>query len=219
MTKPILITGGSRGIGKAIALRLAQAGHNLMLTYAQAQEEADEVAEQCRTFGVDAVVLKLDMRNSESMRSLVEEVARLDGISTLVNNAGCLEATPFSDQPLEAIERLYRVNLEGPVKLTRLLLPYLDECIVNIVSVAATEIQPRILIYSSSKAGLLAFTTGLAQFYPSLRVYSVSPDETSTGMSLFKGRNPQDVAEVVARAIAGAYPSGANIDVATVLRG
>jgi 3-oxoacyl-[acyl-carrier protein] reductase len=208
MSPLILITGGGRGIGGATALALAQRACSLILTYNQDKASAEETGEKCRKLGAPAVhIHKLDLSDLRSTLDFVDAINALDGLDVLINNAGALSAEPFAEASIESTIRMCRVNFEGPIVLSRLLLPKLRKGILTIGSVAAAAGQPRIAVYSATKAGIAMFSRMLAEQLrserPELWVYAVHPDETSTGMSLHHGRPAEEVADLIARVVSG----------------
>ena len=208
MAPLVLITGGGRGIGRATAHALAGKACSLILTYNQDKVSAEETAERCRDLGAPSVhIRKLDLADLQGTLDFADGMKAFDGIDVLINNAGALSAEPFSEAPVENTIRMCRVNFEGPIVLTRLLLPKLRKGILTVGSVAAGAGQPRIAVYSATKAGIAMFSRMLAEQLrierPELWVYAIHPDETSTGMSLYHGRPAEEVAELIARVVSG----------------
>src|SRR3989338_631673 len=166
--KNAIITGASRGIGKAIATRLANEGVNVVLA-ARTKETLDatvkEITKQSsvKVKGVDCDVSKL-----EDLQKLVSVAMKeLGGIDILINNAGVSSQYPFEQQPLEDIERLAHTNYLGYVRLIRLVINHMIEkkggAIINMVS-GSTMVDPvprTFVTYSSLKVGLRAFLKGL----------------------------------------------------------
>ena len=166
--KNAVITGASKGIGKAIALKLAQQGVNVMLA-ARTQETLDEaVAEIQKKTGVKALGVPADVSRLGDLENLVSKALQeFKTIDILINNAGVSSQYPFEKQPLEDIERLAHTNYLGYVRLIRLVIPHMIErkqgAIINMVS-GSTLCDPlpkNFITYSSLKVGLRAFLKGL----------------------------------------------------------
>ncbi len=162
-----IITGASRGIGRTIALRLAQKGVNLVLA-ARTQSTLDETVGEVAQSGVRAIGVATDVARLEDLKNLAETALReFKTIDILINNAGVSSQYPFEKQPLEDLERLAHTNYLGYVRLIRLVIPHMIErkkgAIINLVS-GSTLVDPvprTFLTYSSLKVGLRAFSKGL----------------------------------------------------------
>ena len=166
--KNAVITGASRGIGKAIAMRLAENGINLVLA-ARNQDALDKtVKEIADKFKVKVIGVSTDVAKLEDLQRLVERaLEEFRNIDILINNAGVSSQYPFEKQPLEDLEKLVHTNYLGYVRLIRLLIPHMIErksgAIINLVS-GSTLVDPiprTFLTYSSLKVGLRAFLKGL----------------------------------------------------------
>jgi 3-oxoacyl-[acyl-carrier protein] reductase len=166
-----LVTGASRGIGKAIALALADAGCHVIVNYQKEQPAAQQVAKTIRELGRVCTVVQADVsRESEVERLVGEAEATLGQVDILVNNAGISEPKPITDVTLADWERAIRVNLTSAFLLTQRVLPPMRARrwgrIINLSSVAAQtggRVGPH---YAASKAGLI----GLTHSYASLLV-------------------------------------------------
>ena len=166
--KVALITGSSRGIGKAIATRLAEHGAHLVLA-ARTQGPLDETVKQLKDkYGIEAIGVPCDVAKLDNLKNLVEKAkARFGQIDILVNVAGVSSQHPFHEQPIEDFEMLAHVNYLGYVRLIRLIIPDMvarkGGQIINVVS-GSTLVDPiprGFLVYSSLKMGLRAFLKGL----------------------------------------------------------
>ncbi len=166
--KTAVITGASRGIGKAIALKLAENGVNLVLA-ARTKETLDETVNEIKTkFKTRAIGVPTDVSKLEDLKNLADTAFKeFINIDILINNAGVSSQYPFEKQPLEDIESLAHTNYLGYVRLIRLIIPYMIErkmgAIINMVS-GSTLVDPvprTFLTYSSLKVGLRAFSKGL----------------------------------------------------------
>ncbi len=166
--KVAIITGASKGIGKAIATRFAKEGINLVLA-ARTQSTLDETVNELRkAYGVKVIGLSVDVARLDDLQKLVTVALKeFKTIDILVNNAGVSSQYPFEKQPLEDLEKLVFTNYLGYVRLIRLVINHMIErkggAIINMVS-GSTLVDPiprGFLTYSSLKVGLKAFLKGL----------------------------------------------------------
>ncbi len=163
------VTGGSRGIGKAIALRLADAGANVALTYRERADDAHAVAREIEGKGRLAVPLQMDVCDRASVEAAAKEARRALGpISILVNNAGINKPTDFDQVTDDDWDTILSTNLKGPFICAQVLLPLLAEtgngAIVHIGSVSGQYGGPRTAHYAASKAGLISLAQVIARF-------------------------------------------------------
>ena len=165
-----LVTGASRGIGRAIALSLAGQGIDpLIVHYRQRATEAEAVAEECRRLGVRAETVAADLADPASVEKLAEQALQIgDGVvDVLVNNAGVRRDGLFAMMSEQSMRDVLEVNLMAPFSLTRRLLrPMLGRRwgrIVNVASGAALTGNAGQANYAASKAGLMAMTKTLAR--------------------------------------------------------
>ena len=162
-----MVTGGGRGIGRAVALALARAGARLALA-ARTRDQLDAVASEIAQLGLPApVVQEMDAADPDSVAAAIERVqAKLERVDVLVNNAGIAEAAPVARTDLAFWARHLAVNATGPFLLTRAVLPAMLERrwgrIVNIGSMASLEGAPYIAAYAASKHALLGLTRAVA---------------------------------------------------------
>ena len=186
----IIVTGGSRGIGRAIVEELAQQGGSITFTYAKQSEAAEEVVKRLTDSGCEALALQADVRDfkrtQEVVAQTIERFGRLDG---LVNNAGIVR-----DKALMLIEpadwhEVLETNLTGVFNTCRAaivtMMKQRSGRIVNITSVAGLTGLPRQVNYSASKAGIIGFTKALAKEVASygLTVNAVAPGYIETDMT------------------------------------
>ena len=195
-----IITGASRGIGAAIAERLAADGHDLVLTYRDRAADAADVVRACEASGARVLLLRIDLADLDQAASLMPAtIAEFGTVTGLVNNAGITgRIGGFLDGSIEESELVFRVNVLAPIVLTRAAIAHMATdrggvggSIVNISSGAATTGAPNTYIpYSMSKAALNALTTGTAkEFGPvGVRVNTVSPGTTRTEIHAAAGR-------------------------------
>ncbi|MFH1360861.1 MAG: SDR family oxidoreductase [Candidatus Omnitrophota bacterium] len=166
--KNAIITGASKGIGKAIAMKLAEHGANIILA-ARTKDTLDQAVKEIKNkYSVKVIGLPTDVSKLEDLQKLTETALKeFKTIDILINNAGVSSQYPFEKQPLEDIERLAHTNYLGYVRLIRLVIPHMIErksgAIINMVS-GSTLCDPlpkNFITYSSLKVGLRAFLKGL----------------------------------------------------------
>jgi len=162
-----LVTGASRGIGRAVAVELARAGARVAVNYAASEEAAREVVKAIEELGGQAIPVKFDVSDPEEVSRGIKEVEdALGGIEILVNNAGITRDGLLARMKEEDWERVLSVNLRGAFLVTRAVLPGMMKRrwgrIVNISSVVAFSGNPGQTNYAASKAGLVGFSRSLA---------------------------------------------------------
>ncbi|NTX08606.1 SDR family NAD(P)-dependent oxidoreductase [Myxococcus sp. CA040A] len=164
-----LITGGSRGLGAAIARALADEGADVAISYASSETKAQALVEELKTRGVRAAALKADQASPQQVEALVNEVARRFGrLDVLVNNAGIFHTAVVGDpaSDLEALEHQFSVNVHGVVAAVRSAVPLLREGgrIISIGSGIASHTPFAGLgDYAATKAAIAAYTRGWAR--------------------------------------------------------
>jgi NAD(P)-dependent dehydrogenase (short-subunit alcohol dehydrogenase family) len=188
--KVALVTGGSKGIGRAIALRFAGAGADIALA-ARGQQELEGTAEEVENLGRRALSVPTDVSDLKQVTALVEKTAKdLGTIDILVNNAG---AAPFR-APVERIqeegfEKYFKVSFISAFYCTKAAAPILlnggDGSVINIASVAGFTASPGLAYYASAKAALISFTRTVAHEWAQLgvRVNAVAPGWIETDMN------------------------------------
>ena len=162
--KVALVTGGSKGIGRAIALAYADAGADVALA-ARGPEALEKTQREVEERGRRAIAVPTDVADEEQVRALVDRTAaELGGLDILVNNAG---AAPFLSTVdsirLSGFEKYFRINFMSAVYCTQAAAPILtpkgaDACVVNVASIAGTIASPGLTYYASAKAALINFT-------------------------------------------------------------
>jgi 3-oxoacyl-[acyl-carrier protein] reductase len=166
--KNAFVTGGSRGIGRAIAIGLAEAGADVALTYRERRDEADTVVAQIEKLGRRAVALQMEVTDRASIVAAAKDAEGLGALSILVNNAGINKPTDF-DQVTDADwDTIFATNLKGPFVCAQIFLPLLAKAgagsIVHIGSVSGQYGGPRTAHYAASKAGLISLAQVIARF-------------------------------------------------------
>ena len=167
--KVVFVTGGSRGIGQAIALAAAKAGADVALTYREQGDLAEKIAEEIRSSGRGALAVKMDVCDRASVRSAMQQCeAQFGGLDVLVNNAGINNPTDFDQVTDEDWDSILSVNLKGPFICSQEVLPNMRKrgggSIVNIGSVSGQYGGPRTAHYAASKAGLMSLAQVVARF-------------------------------------------------------
>ena len=166
--KRAVVLGGSRGIGRAIALRLAREGCAVVVNYARSAEAAEATAADCRAFGVEATAEHADVGDPEELRALFERISASGGLDILVNNAarGLERPRPAIEQRPRHLHHTMEVNLFGPWGAAQLALPMLEArgggAIVNLLSPGAFHYMPDYSAVGVSKAALASLTLYLA---------------------------------------------------------
>lgn len=218
--KVAIVTGGSRGIGAAIARRLAGEGAQVALFYRSNAEAADATVQAIEAAGGRAAAFKADVADEAAVRSAVREVAtRFGRVDALVNNAGIFEAEPVGEISRESFQRQFSVNAWSVLASTQAALdhfPATGGAIVNVSSSLAVRPEPQTVSYSASKAAVDSLTLGCAIELGArgIRVNAVAPAITRTDMTadipaeqlkaetrltpLGRLAEPGDIADVVA---------------------
>jgi 3-oxoacyl-[acyl-carrier protein] reductase len=186
--KTALVTGSSRGIGRAIVLAVAREGANAVVCYREQAEAAGEVVAAIKAEGGRATAVALAVTSRESIRAALEEVkSKFGPINILVNNAGINRPEDFDKITDEDWDDVLEINLTGAFRVTQEALPYLAEggSIINISSVSGQYGGPRTSHYAVSKAGLIALTQNLAIFCAKrgIRVNTISPGLIASEMA------------------------------------
>ena len=226
--KTALVTGASRGIGRATALALAQTGAHVLVHYGRSAQEAQSLVESIQSKGGRADAVKADLATPEGATSLAEEVRSIvgDRLDILVANAGVSKSATIKDHAIEDFDNLFSTNVRSPFFLVQQLLPILGQGsnIVLISSPAARAVVGKpdlenrsILLYAATKGAIETLVKNWAAILGprGIRVNAVAPGVIETDMSNFtkteEGREatlgmqalkrigkPEDVADVVA---------------------
>src|SRR3954454_19709760 len=193
--KNVLVTGGTSGIGQAIAVRFAEYGANVAINYVRAAEEASETGERVhaclarvRQRGVRDVLVRGDVSREEDVVSMLQgAVDGLGGIDVLVNNAGIQTSSPSHELSASEFDRVLAVNLRGAFlcareAVKRFLATGTPGVIINVSSVHQLIPKPGYLAYSTSKGGMESLTQTLALEYAGkgIRVNALAPGATVT---------------------------------------
>ncbi|WP_172411800.1 SDR family NAD(P)-dependent oxidoreductase [Arthrobacter globiformis] len=206
--RTVLVTGGARGIGRAIAERLAEGGWKVVATYNTGFDQARELA---RTHGVE--IRQVDLADRAESLDFARRISEEFSFGGLVNNAGILEKEPLGEMTLDAWDRTFEVNVTAPLILAQTIGPRMSRgaSIVNIASIDAYIGSFRSFAYSASKAALVSVTRSLANVLGprGVRVNAVSPGWVDSGIltesyeaasltPLGRNGSPLDIARAVA---------------------
>ena len=168
MRRAALVTGGAKGIGRAVCLALAENGMNIAVNYAGSAAAAEETAAACRAFGVQAITLQADVRSPEACQNLVEDTAAAFGrIDVLVNNAGITADKLLMRMTESDFDNVLFTNLKGTFFCTkaasRLMMRQRYGRIINISSVVGLHGNAGQANYAASKAGLIGMSKSVAK--------------------------------------------------------
>ena len=198
--KVALVTGAARRIGRSIALALAEEGADVVITYRESREQAQQTVKELKDLGVRSAAVSADLRNPESIRSAVAEAAAAFGrLDVLVNNAGRFETAALEKITVEQWDAMFETNTRGPFLAAQAAYPHLKEArgrIVNIGSLGGTHPWPTHAHYSTSKAALHMLTQTMSKgFAPEISVNCVAPGmivngEVSTDYEHFARKTP-----------------------------
>jgi 3-oxoacyl-[acyl-carrier protein] reductase len=208
LTKKVaLVTGGSRGIGAAIAKRLAADGASVAITYAKDADAAASVVKAIEQSGGKAIAIQADAADADALRRAVEKtVAALGGIDVLVNNAGTAIPKRFEDTTLEELDRLIDINVRGTMIATQAALKHMKSGgrIIMIGScVGERMMTPGLVPYSATKGAVKMFSQGLSREVGSrnITVNNVQPGPIDTDLNPAVGEwaTPQKAATALDR--------------------
>lgn len=185
-----VITGAGKGIGRAIALRLAKDGYKIAVCYNNSKSEAEKVAESIIAAGGNARTFQIDIADSQNVNSVIADIENSFGeIAVLVNNAGIAEQSLFTDITDEMWHKMIDTNLSGSFYCTRAVLPFMIHRkmgkIINIASIWGETGGSCEVHYSAAKAGIIGMTKALAKEVglSGITVNCVSPGVILTDMT------------------------------------
>mgnify|MGYP003301017094 CR=1 FL=1 len=191
MGKVALITGGSKGIGKAIAIEFAKAGLDVVINYNKHEEDAFDLVDMIiEEYEVNAMAIKCDVSSEEEVEAMINQIIDIfDNIDILVNNASICKDSLFLDKSVKAFKRILDVNLIGTYLCSKyvgkVMLENKKGRIINISSTNAIDTYyPESCDYDASKAGVISLTHNMArEFAPNISVNCVCPGWVKTDMN------------------------------------
>jgi NAD(P)-dependent dehydrogenase (short-subunit alcohol dehydrogenase family) len=186
--KSVLVTGGARRIGRAIALAMAAAGADVAFTYLTSAEDARQTLADLKARGVRALALRCDVREEKSIAAVLRQFTqKFSGLDVLVNNAGAYDTIDFEKLTARQWDDMFATNTRGPFLMSRLAAPLLRARtgrIINIASLGGLRPWASHAHYCGSKAALIMLTQVMAKaLAPEVSVNCVSPGMISTGGS------------------------------------
>ena len=186
--KTAVVTGASRGVGRATALRLAEGGANVVVNYLQNRGEADETVRLCKEKSVEAIAVQADVSEfvqaREIARAAIERFGRID---LLICNAGIWEGAPIEEMSEDLWNKVINTNLKAAWAMTKACVPAMKKqpngSIVLVSSTSGQRGEANYSNYSASKGGQISFTKALAtELAPKIRVNAVAPGWIETAM-------------------------------------
>jgi 3-oxoacyl-[acyl-carrier protein] reductase len=187
--KVALVTGGSRGIGAAIAQRLAADGASVAITYSKGADAAASVVKSIEGAGGKAIAIQADAADVDAIQGAVEKtVATFGGLDVLVSNAGTAIAKAFEETTLDEIDRMFDINVRGTLVVTQAALKHMKSGgrIITIGScVGERMMTPGLVAYSATKGAVKMFTQGLSREVGSrgITVNNVQPGPIDTDLN------------------------------------
>jgi 3-oxoacyl-[acyl-carrier protein] reductase/pteridine reductase len=195
----VLITGGARRIGRALALDLARIGYRVGITYRKSKDDALRTVSECRSLGVDAEAFRMEICSEAEIAATAAAVLQQFGrVDALVNNAAVFDSVALEEMTAERWDATFAVNVRGPMLMTQALLPQLragNGRVVHIGSLGGSRVWPTHAHYCSAKAALEMLTRTMARAYaPEVSVNCVAPGwiqmEESESARSFASRTP-----------------------------
>jgi len=197
-----LVTGGSRGIGRACCLRLAQEGARVAVSYRQGKEDAEETLRQIEAVGGSGMIVQSDVSRSEEVDRMIGEVeSQLGEVELLVNNSGIFKYQPHTELTEETWRQMLDVNLTGTFLVTwrvkEGMLKRKFGRIVNLSSLSGLQPRPKSIAYAVSKAAVISFTQSTATAWAgdNVRVNAVAPGLIET--EILSGVNQEDLEKII----------------------
>lgn len=190
VTRTALVTGGSRGIGRAVCLELAKRGCNVVLCYAGSRDAAEQTADACRALGAQSACVQCDVANAAQVQAMIDSVAQqFGGVDILVNNAGITRDGLLMRMSEEDFDTVVNTNLKGAFLCTkavsRLMMRRRYGRIINISSVVGLHGNAGQANYAASKAGIIGLTKSAAKELASrgVTVNAIAPGFIETDMT------------------------------------
>ncbi|MBA4184745.1 MAG: 3-oxoacyl-ACP reductase FabG [Acidobacteria bacterium] len=186
--KTAIVTGASRGVGRATALRLAESGANVVVNYLSREEEANETVKECETNGFGAIAVQGDVSQWQDAQNLAQKaIEKFGKIDLLVLNAGIWEGAPIEEMSEEVWNKVLNTNLKAAWAMSKSCVPSMKKqasgAIVLVSSTAGQRGEANFSNYAASKGGQISFTKALAsELCPKIRVNCVAPGWIETAM-------------------------------------
>ncbi|MCF0109754.1 MAG: SDR family oxidoreductase [Erysipelotrichaceae bacterium] len=211
MNKVVLITGAAKGIGRAIALELAQHGYDIVINYHTSRDAAYDLQKQIMDMNVRSLVVQADVSREDEVESMITAInSEMGGIDILINNAAVDLSNLFDLKTAEEFRRVLDVNVVGAYNCAKAVYRHmLDNHYGRIINISSTNgintYYPMCIDYDASKAALISLTHNLAtQFAPYINVNAVAPGFIGTESEL-DGYDPQFLKEEEAKIMVGRY--------------
>ena len=211
MNKVVLITGAAKGIGRAIALELAQHGYDIVINYHTSRDAAYDLQKQIMDMNVRSLVVQADVSREDEVESMITAInSEMGGIDILINNAAVDLSNLFHLKTAEEFRRVLDVNVVGAYNCAKAVYRHmLDNHYGRIINISSTNgintYYPMCIDYDASKAALISLTHNLAtQFAPYINVNAVAPGFIGTESEL-DGYDPQFLKEEEAKIMVGRY--------------
>ena len=188
--KVVFVPGGSRGIGKAITLKYAQNGYNVVINYVSDKTNVEELKKKFEELKVECLIEKADVSKSEEVEQIVKKtIEKFKKIDVLINNAGITRDGLLMRMKEEDFDKVIEINLKGTFLVTKSVIPYMlkkrDGKIINLASVVGVTGNAGQCNYSASKAGIIGFTKSIAKELASrnIRANAIAPGFIDTDMT------------------------------------
>lgn len=187
MNKVVLVTGSSKGIGKATVLKYAKEGYDVVINYNSDLEGASETEKLAKEFGANTLVVKCNISDEVEVIEMINKIKEVFGrLDVLVNNAGIAIDTLFEDKTVENFRKTLDVNLIGTFLVSKYASRIMDNgVIINIASTNGIDtVYPESVDYDASKAGVISLTHNFAGVLaPNIRVNAICPGWVNTEMN------------------------------------
>ncbi|WP_405153264.1 SDR family oxidoreductase [Paenibacillus sp. FSL K6-0108] len=183
--KVAIVTGSSRGIGRAIAEQLADLGADVVINYANSPDKAEQVANVARQKGVRAITVQADLARKEDVERLFSEtISQLGKVDILVNNAGIMKTTPLADVTEEEFDQQFAINVKGTFFACQQALKHMEDQgrIVNFSTSVTGQMFPGYSVYAGTKGAVEQITRQLAKEFGSrkITINAVAPGPVNT---------------------------------------
>lgn len=188
--KSVLVTGGSRGIGKEVAIQYAEHGYDVIINYISDKTDVEGLKKEFDEKGIESLIVKADVSKQEDVESLVKQaIEKFEKIDVLVNNAGITKDNLLMRMTEEEFDKVIDINLKGTFLVTKAVSKYMmkkrEGSIINLSSVVGVAGNAGQCNYSASKAGIIGFTKSIAKELASrnIRANAVAPGFIATDMT------------------------------------